>query len=344
MSDSHGASGPPVEEIDSLTRLAIRHGTDKWGAHFYTPVYHHLFAHLRDRPIRLLEIGIGGYQFARLGGASLAMWADYFPNGRILGIDVYAKTLDLGPRVAVRQGSQDDAAFLSRMSAEHGPFDIVIDDGSHVPAHVIASFNILFPLLVDGGLYVIEDVQSTFWPQFGGSALDGGGTMHLAREILEHLHHAEIQVVQPDRRVSDLARSIRSFRAYHNIFVVEKGDNTEPSNFDLRLDNVHAARALRTIKGELVRAPTPAVYASLIDIQLRARNMREVWALVEEALGKWPGEPVVLFAAYTSAMQSGNRPLELEFLRRLAALEPDNGELQALLARSEADAAPAGRS
>ena len=340
MSEPHGASGPPVEEIDPLTRLAIRHGTDKWGTHFYTPIYHQLFTHLRDKPIRLLEIGIGGYQFAKLGGASLAMWADYFPNGRILGIDVCAKTLDLGPRVAVRQGSQDDAAFLSHMSAEHGPFDIVIDDGSHVPAHVIASFTVLFPLLVDGGLYVIEDVQTTFWPQFGGSALDGGGTMHLARAILEHLNHAEIQIVQPSRQVTDLAKSIRSFRAYHNIFVIEKGDNTEPSNFDFRPDNVHAARALRTIKDELVRAPTPALYANLIDIQLCGRNLREAWALVEEALGKWPQEPAVLFAAYTSAMHSGNRVLELGFLRQLAALEPENAELEALLARTEAGAAP----
>jgi|SRR5215467_2052768 len=343
MSGSQEASTPPVEEVDPLTRLAVVHGTDKWGAHFYTPVYHQLFAHLRDKPVRLLEIGIGGYQFARLGGASLAMWADYFPHGRILGIDLFAKTLDLGPRVAVRQGAQDDVAFLTRMSAEHGPFDIVIDDGSHVPAHVTASFNILFPLLADRGLYVIEDVQSTFWPQFGGSALDGGGTMHLARAILEHLHHTEIRIVQPNRRVSDFAKSIRSFRAWHNIFAVEKGDNTEPSNFDLHLDNVHVVRALRTIKGELMRAPTPAVYANLIDIQLRARNLREAWGLVEEALAKWPGAPAVLFAAYNAAMQSGNKALELEFLRRLAALEPDNGEVQALLARTEAEAASAGR-
>jgi hypothetical protein len=342
MSGPHAASTPPVEETDPLTRLAIVHGTDKWGAHFYTPIYHRLFAHLRDKPIRLLEIGVGGYQFAKVGGASLAMWADYFPHGRILGIDVFAKSLALGPRVSVQQGSQDDAAFLSRMSAEHGPFDIVIDDGGHAPAQVTASFDTLFPLLADGGLYVIEDVQSTFWPESGGSAADGGGTMRLARAILEYLNHAEIQVVQPDRTVADIARSVRSFRAWHNIFVVEKGDNTEPSIFDLRLDNVHAARALRTIKGELVRAPTPAVYSNLIDIQLRARNLRDVWILVEEALARWPADPAVLHAAYNCAMKTGNRTLELEFLRRLAALEPGNAELQALLGKTEADAGSTG--
>jgi len=332
-----------VEELDPLTRLAIRHGTDKWGGHFYTPVHHQLFAHLRDRPVRLLEIGIGGYQFARVGGASLAMWADYFPHGHILGINVCAKTLELGPRVSVRQGSQDDAAFLARMSAEHGPFDIIIDDGSHVPAHVIATFNVLFPLLADDGLYVIEDMQTTFWPQFGGSALDGGATMHLARAILEHLNHAEIKIVQPKRQVADFVKSIRSFRAYHNVFVVEKGDNTEPSNFDLRIDNAHVARAVRTIKAELERAPTPAVYASLIDIHLRARCLPEAQALVEQALAKWPDDPAVQVAAYNAARKSGNRTLALEFLRRLAASEPGNAEVQSLLRKTEAEAGPAVR-
>src|SRR5882762_3410482 len=93
----------PNAEVDALTRLAIKHGTDKWGQHFYTPVYHSLFAHLRDKPIRLLEIGVGGYNFPKVGGASLSMWADYFPQGHILGIDIVEKKLSLGPRIQVRQ-------------------------------------------------------------------------------------------------------------------------------------------------------------------------------------------------------------------------------------------------
>jgi demethylmacrocin O-methyltransferase len=341
MAESHAAPIPPVEETDPLTRLAIVHGTDKWGAHFYTPVYHRLFAHLRDRAVRLLEIGVGGVEFAKVGGASLAMWADYFPNGRILGIDLFPKEMTFGPRISVERGSQDDAAFLTRMSAEHGPFDIVIDDGSHYPAQVSASFDTLFPLLADGGLYVIEDVQTTFWPEFGGS-LDGGDTMRLAQTILKHLNHAEIQIVQPDRPVPDVARSIRSFRAWHNLFVVEKGDNTEPSNFDFRLDNAHAARAVRTIKDELERTPTPAGYANLIDVHMRARDVRDAWSLLEEALVRWPHEPVVLFAAYRASKQSGNRTLELEFLRRLAALEPENVAVQSLLRKTETEAASGG--
>src|SRR5205807_644190 len=97
------ATPAPAAVIDPLTRFAIRRGTDKWGLHFYTPVYHALFRRMRQKPVRLLEIGIGGYGFKKIGGASLAMWADYFPNGQITGFDIEAKELDLGPRVTLRR-------------------------------------------------------------------------------------------------------------------------------------------------------------------------------------------------------------------------------------------------
>jgi hypothetical protein len=161
--------------------------------------------------------------------------------------------------------------------------------------------------------------------------------------MLDHLNHAEIKIVQPGRQVSDLVKSIRSFRAWHNIFAIEKGDNSEPSNFDFRLDNVHAARAVRTIRDELARAPTPVGYANLIDMHMRGRSQRDAWNLLEEALARWPGEPVVLFAAYRASLQSRNLPLAVEFLRRLAALEPDNAAVQDLLRKTEAEAASGAR-
>jgi demethylmacrocin O-methyltransferase len=327
------------DDIDPLTRLAIKHGTDKWGPHFYTPIYHELFSHMRDKPIRLLEIGVGGYSFTKIGGASLSMWADYFPKGQILGIDVIEKKLTLDPRIQVRQGSQDDPVFLARMSEEHGPFDIVIDDGSHVPKHVMASFNMLFPKLADSGLYVIEDVQTCFLPQFGGSVLDGGATMDLAKMILEHVNHVEIMIVQPKRQVADFVKSIRSFRAYHNIFVIEKGDNTEPSNFDYRLENIHAARALRTILHELERSPTAAGYANLIDLYRVARKLPEAWAATNEALARWPEHSGLLNAALNVAVQSGDTERKLDFLRRLAALDTDDAALQSLVQKVEAETA-----
>jgi hypothetical protein len=322
------ADASSMTDVDPLTALAIRYGTDKWGPHFYTPIYHELFAHLRDQPVRLLEIGIGGYGYQTAGGASLRMWADYFPQGRIVGIDISPKTLTLDPRITTLVGSQEDRAFLDRVSTEHGPFDIVIDDGSHIPAHVLASFYALFPRLASRGIYVIEDVQTTFWPRFGGSLLDGGPTMKLALSVLEWLNHAEIKAEQPTAQLASFADQIRSLRAYHNLIAIEKGDNSAPSNFNYQLDNPHAANALRMLEAELARAPTPEVYGNLIDVLAHGGDHARALQLVADALAKWPDHPAVLSAASNAAVMRGDMRAKLAYVERFVRLEPGNATLR----------------
>jgi hypothetical protein len=338
---SETSSPPADEEIDLLTRFAIKHGTDKWGLHFYTPVYHSFLRRKRREPVRLLEIGIGGYNMHSVGGASLAMWADYFPEGQIVGIDVAEKKLNLTPRIKIRRGSQDDPEFLKSVCNELGPFDVIVDDGSHVPQHVVASFNILFPHLKDGGLYMIEDVQTTFWPQFGGSAL-GGAVMRFAMAILEDLHHAEIAVAHPTRHIDDVAKSIRAFHAFHNLFVIEKGDNTEPSNHRFGFENDHAARALRTIELEMKRMPTAAGMANLIQIHAVGGNVALAWSMLDEALAKWPNHSALLYVGFNVATLSNDFERKREFVTRLAAQEPENAWLQGLRQQADATAEPVG--
>jgi hypothetical protein len=316
-------NGSDAGDIDPLTRLAIRHGTDKWGLHFYTPTYHALFSHLREAPIRLLEIGVGGYGMKKVGGASLAMWADYFPNGRIIGIDIEEKELDLGPRVTLLKGAQADAAFLARLGTEHGPFDILIDDGSHRPSDVVASFHELFPQMADGGLYVIEDVQTSFWAKFGGSPADGGATMKLASLILGWLNQAEIRVEQPNVQLPAFATQIRSLRAYHNLLVVEKGDNGEPSNHGYSLDNPHAARAVRMMEAELARAPTAEGIANLAQLYLVVDQHARAHALIHDALGKWPDHPALLLAAL---MVTQDPQRQFALAERFARSDPEYGQ------------------
>lgn len=327
---------PPFldEEIDLLTRLAIKHGTDKWGLHFYTPIYNSFLRAIRRQPVRLLEIGIGGYNMQSVGGASLSMWAEYFPEGRIVGIDVADKRLKLDPRIEIRRGSQDDPEFLKRVCDELGPFDVIIDDGSHVPQQVTASFGVLFPRLRNGGFYIIEDVQTTFWPQFGGSAL-GGATMRLAMATLENLHHAEIKVAHPTRHTDELSTSIAAFHAFHNVFVIEKGDNTEPSNHRFRLDNRHAARALHLIETEMNQRPTAGGVANWIQVQAVAGNAAQAWTMLDAALAKWPEHPTLLYAGYTVASITNDQPRRIKFLQALAGREPDNAWLQELLQQTE---------
>jgi hypothetical protein len=317
------------DAIDPLTALAIRHGTDKWGAHFYTPIYHKLLAHLRERPVRLLEIGIGGYHYKTVGGASLRMWADYFPHGQIVGIDVFPKTLALGPRITTFVGSQDDRSFLDRVTDAHGPFDIVIDDGSHKPEQVSASFYTLFPRLADGGLYIVEDVQTTFWPNFGGSVRDGGQTMKLIHSVVECLNHAEIRAAEPTAQLAAFANEIQSLRAYHNLIAIEKGDNSEPSNFDYRLDNPHTARAKHMIEAELSRAPRPEIHANLISVVAQGRDDARADRLIAEGLARWPDHPDILSAAILSAEMRDDLRAMLSHMERFLQLEPGNEALRA---------------
>lgn len=132
----------------------------KWSQYF--AIYRKLFDHRRKDPIRLLEIGI-------FHGSGLLLWRKYFdhPDTRIVGIDITpdcARFSDPNRGIEVRIGSQADRAFLDGVVREFGPFDIIIDDGSHHSAHMIESFNHLFGTgLKDSGTYVVEDLHANSW-------------------------------------------------------------------------------------------------------------------------------------------------------------------------------------
>jgi hypothetical protein len=213
----------------SLREIALRTGTDKEGVHSYTAAYERHLRHLRDSPIRLLEIGVGGYADPAKGGESLRMWKEYFPRAEIVGIDIHDKAALAEQRIAIVRGDQSDPDFLARVGREFGPFDVIIDDGSHYSAHVIASFVGLFPFLADGGIYVVEDLQTSYWETYGGSSTEGraGTSMTFLHALVDGLNHAEFDVV--GYVPSKFDEGIQSIAFYHNLAFVEKGANREPS-------------------------------------------------------------------------------------------------------------------
>ena len=213
-----------------LTQLAQEFGTDKWGSHYYTPHYERHLQHLRDESFTLLEIGIGGYEASGAGGESLQMWKWFFPSARIVGLDIEDKAFVRQPRIHTVQGSQTDPEVLERTLRRHGVPLVVIDDGSHVPADVIATFHHLFPLLPDGAVYAIEDTQTSDWPEFGGQADPAAEdtSMALVKRLVDGLNHEEF--VDPDYRPTYTDLHVRSVTCYHNLVFIEKGDNREGSN------------------------------------------------------------------------------------------------------------------
>ena len=149
----------------TLDELAVRYGTDKRpGVHSYVKWYETLFAPRRWQRINFLEIGVQS-------GASIRMWADYFPNARLVGIDIDPRCAQFATRrVQIITGSQDNPEIAKFLEGEYREgFDVVIDDGSHVGEHQTASLELFFPLVKPGGLYVIEDLHCAYSDKFLGN-------------------------------------------------------------------------------------------------------------------------------------------------------------------------------
>lgn len=223
-------AAPTAATRPDLTTIAGRTGTDKWGVHFYTPHYERHLGHLRDEEFVLLEIGVGGYARAGQGGGSLRMWRRYFQRAQVVGLDIEDKSFLDRPRMTTVQGDQTDAALLTSVVERFGAPLVVIDDGSHRPADIIRTFEVLFPLLPDGAVYAIEDTQTSYWPEFGGSEDRDSPdtTMAFVKALLDGLNHEEF--LDLDYRPSYTDTHVRSVHCYHNLVIIEKGDNQEGSN------------------------------------------------------------------------------------------------------------------
>lgn len=174
-----------------LCELALKYDTDKcalwtgtWApmpGHDYTRFYHDLF---QKRTIRkVLEIGI-------FAGASLRMWAEYWPEAQIWGVDWDPGRLINEGRIhsaLCDQGNEKSLRSLAEVVG--GSIDLIIDDGSHVAEHQILSANILVPMLAPGGLYIIEDVQA-------------GNVDQVQRELIWPHRMVEMDLVRkPDDRL-----------------------------------------------------------------------------------------------------------------------------------------------
>lgn len=207
----------------SLEMIAWRYGTDK-AVHGYMPYYERHFALFRHRPINVLEIGIGTYG-PRGGGASLRTWQRYFSRATIHGLDIVDKKEHEDRRIRVYRGDQSDMDFLRKLASSIGRIDIIIDDGSHMNRHVLASFEALFPLLAVGGLYVIEDMQTSYLRSMGGSSTDlsmPGTSMNLVKNLCDEVNSMFIANRQP----AAWSRWIDSVHVYRNMAFIAKGDNS----------------------------------------------------------------------------------------------------------------------
>ena len=170
------------KDYQELDIRAHKYETDKASSgHDYTRAYSILFNSFREKPIKLLEIGIGR-------ASSIRLWEHYFKNAELHFIDlVLDPSLPQG-RSRYYQADQSKPEELERvMKTIGGQFDVIIDDGSHQMKDQILSFQTLFPYVKSQGLYIIEDLHTSYMAQFGGGN-HGNTTVQFLKNLIDQLN------------------------------------------------------------------------------------------------------------------------------------------------------------
>ena len=141
--------------MEHLDVIFNKYNTDKnTYFHNYTRQYNTLLNDFRDKPIKYLEIGVFN------GGSVKAFRETFKKSSCILGLDIDNRCKiyeDVENNIFIEIGNATDSIFIEQITKKYGSFDIILDDGSHTNKDVIKSFELLFPLLNDNGLYIVED-------------------------------------------------------------------------------------------------------------------------------------------------------------------------------------------
>lgn len=193
----------------------------KWDHYF--EVYDRHLSRFRGTDVHVVEIGVAH-------GGSLQMWKDYFgPRARIYGVDINpaCKTLE-EERVAIFIGDQEDRAFLQHLAREIPRIDVLIDDGGHAMRQQIATFEELFAHVEPTGVYLCEDLHTSYWPDWGGGYRRPGTFVEYAKGFVDRLN-AWHSMDRERYDVDAFTRSAHSVHFYDSVVVVEKRPMTPPT-------------------------------------------------------------------------------------------------------------------
>jgi hypothetical protein len=192
----------------------------KWAGYF--DVYHRHLQRFRGAPVTVLEFGV-------FHGGSLQMWRHYFgPQARVVGVDIQAVCKSFEEEgIAIRIGDQEDRVFLRRLVVEFGPFDVVIEDGGHHMGQQIATFEEVFPHMRDHGVYVAEDLHTSYWDEYGGGYRRPGTFIEYSKLLVDRLNAWHTRTPE-QLSVDDFTLQARSMHFYDSMLVIERKPFEEP--------------------------------------------------------------------------------------------------------------------
>lgn len=212
---------------------------DKWMS--YLLAYDRHLSRYCGTSFAMLEIGV-------FRGGSLELWREYFgPQATLFGVDIDPQCAGrVSAPNEVRIGSQADPAFLLDVVREMGALDVVLDDGSHVAEHQWATFETLFPHLPVGGLYIIEDLHTSYWRwNWNGGYRRPGTGVELVKDLIDDMHgwfHGRPMITVA-------GRDVRAIHLYDSVVIIEKGAGEPPR----RVRSGPEADALRRASAEPVQ-------------------------------------------------------------------------------------------
>jgi hypothetical protein len=237
----------PLRFVLRATR-SDKHTPSNLGGHVYGYTYGNIFWKLKYRPIKILEIGIGGYD-RWLGGESLIAWQAYFPFAKIVACDIQPKQSLNTFRTKIYKFDQSLQQDINMLCAQETSFDIIIDDGSHLSQHQIFTFENLYHYVKEGGVYVIEDIQTSYWSfdEWDGANVNDPGfektCVGYFLNLAKYLNYNEFtDIERVDKKALELAKSIKQIIFEHNLIIVIRGANLQPSNSIRRWGNASVFR------------------------------------------------------------------------------------------------------
>lgn len=192
----------------------------KW--HHYFDIYHNHFRRFRGLHVKILEIGV-------FKGGSLQMWKSYFGDkAKIYGVDIDPKCKELEEdQINIFIGDQADRGFLQGIRDKIGPIDILIDDGGHTMIQQITTFEELYPAVSPNGIYLVEDLHTSYWEEYGGGYKKKESFIEYAKEFIDSINawHSH----DPELTPSNLTKTATGIHFYDSVIVIEKYPNpTKP--------------------------------------------------------------------------------------------------------------------
>lgn len=172
------------------------YASHKWS--LYLIEYERLFRDLRDKPVRLLEIGVHN-------GGSLDIWSQYFESAlALVGCDINPECVNLSyqdPRVNIVIGDINEIETRNKILSYCPELDIIIDDGSHCSGDIINSFIRYFPHVAPGGLFIIEDLHCSYWEQFQGGLFHPYSSISFFKRLIDIINYDHWGVVRSQNHV-----------------------------------------------------------------------------------------------------------------------------------------------